>query len=159
MTFDAAALNVLSLIAHQIPHRNKNEPLVEIPLSEVVPEVPPETLGFFNRRLLRTLQSRGQDVEVDDQRTDNVLPAHLIAKLSGETDLVEFSQAAARHLYTVQGGTSSEGLLVVCELSLNGEAAVALMKLEEEEGVLVEDTEVGGLHTLSVVVLDSLLLD
>lgn len=68
------------------------------------------------------------------------------------------SQDAARHLYAVQGGSNSEGLLVVCGVTVEGRTGVALMKLEEEEGVQVEQSTVSGKPTLSVTVLDNLML-
>ncbi len=68
------------------------------------------------------------------------------------------SQDAARHLYAVQGGSNSEGLLVVCGVTVEGRTGVALMKLEEEEGVQVEQSTVSGKPTLSFTVLDNLML-
>lgn len=147
-----------ALIAHLIPHRRKNDAIVDIPKSEAIPEVPGATLGFFTRRLVRTLNHRGQDVEIDQSRTELVMPPLLRDRLNGQIELLPFSQQAAQHLYVSQTGSSSEGLLVACDLVHAGGPAVGVMKLDEEEGGLLEDQMVNGLPTLGVTVLDQLLL-
>lgn len=133
-------------------------PRPDIPLSEAKAPAPTATLGFFRGRLVRTLAHRGQDVEEDTGRTDLFVPPLMKQHLGGEMDFVPFSQQAARHLYTSQGGSSSIGLLVACELTLAGGPALALMKLEEEQGVIVEDDIVDGRPTLNVTVEEHLLL-
>lgn len=158
MPFDAATLGVNELIAHQIPHRRKSDPIVDIEKSEAVPQVPQETLGFFTRRLVRTLNHRGQDVEIDQSRTELVMPPLMREYLTNEVELLEFSQHAAQHLYVSQTGSSSEGLLIACDLIHAGTPAIGVMKLDEEEGVVVEEQQVNGHRTLGVTVLDHLLL-
>lgn len=154
-------ITVRRLIAHQVPRPIAGDPVPDPQLSEAVPDLPPDTLAFFGRRLIRTLQDRGQPVEVDPQLDSPRLPGILADVLSAENpDLVEPSQRAARYLLEVQPGSPYErqSLFVTAEVTANGQRSIAVMKLEREEGVHIHEREVNGMRVLTVEVLEDLML-
>lgn len=156
---DLGQLSMEKLIAHDIPRRLKSDELADIPLSEAIPTLPSKTLQFFDLRLQGTLIKKGQLVEVDPKLESPTLPPKIENWLRGtETDLVVTSQRAARHLYAEQDGSTSEGLLAVSKADLNGNRALAIMKLPHEEGLQIHTKEVNGKNTLEITVLGDLTL-
>lgn len=154
-------ISARSLIAHQVPRPIGGAATAEPLLSEAVPELPTNTLAFFARRLMRSIQDRGQAVEVDPRFEDPRLPAIIQELLRAEEmDLVEPSQRAARHLLEVQPGSpyESESLFVTADVVANGVSSIALMKLEREEGVHVHTRDIDGKRVLDVEVLEDLML-
>lgn len=159
MNNDLRTLSVHQLIAHDIPKRRKSDEVGEIPLSESIPNLPARTLGFFCSRLQGTLQKKGQPVEVDPALVSPTMPPVIDNWLGeDEVDLVETSQSAAKHLYSVQGGSASVGLLAVAQAQVAGKPALAIMKLPHEEGLRIEEVVVNGKTTLSISVLGDLTL-
>lgn len=148
-------------MAHQVPRKRRSDTSTNEPTySEAIPELPDETLGFFTKRLQRTLQQRGHPVEEDEQAESPPLPRLFANFLNDELDLLQVSQRAADHLYRSQSGSphEEECLFVTCEVSMMGKKGVAVMKLEREEGVQIETQDIDGKETLMVKVLDDLML-
>lgn len=156
---DLGHLSISKLVAHDIPRRRKADELADIPLSEAVPTLPSKTLQFFGLRLQGTLIKKGQPVEVDLKLENPTLPPVIKDWLDNpRADLVSTSQSAARHLYSEQGGSTSEGLLAVSEADLGGHRAFAIMKLPHEEGLQIQNKKVNGKNTLKITVLGNLTL-
>ena len=156
---DVASLTIKNLIAHDIPKRMAADELTDFELSQAVPKLPRPTLDFFRGRLKVTLTKRGQLVDPNPKLNKPPLPPVLQAWLAdSKVDVVDVSQEAAKHLYSVQTGSASEGLLAVSAATIDGRRALALMKLPHEEGLSVTQTNVGGKPTLNVEVLGNLTL-
>ena len=158
MTLD---VRMRQLIAHQVPRPVQGDTTAEPQLSEAVPDLPLETLTFFGRRLVRSLSDRGQEVEVDPRFDDPRMPKILGDALSTEElDLVAPSVTAARYLLEVQPGSAYErqSLFVMGDAVANGQASIALLKLEREEGVHVHSRTIDGKVVLDVEVLEDLML-
>lgn len=154
-------ISARSLIAHQVPRPVSGDDTAEPLLSEAVPDLPTNTLAFFARRLMRSIQGRGQPVEVDPRFEDPRLPGIIIDLLNAEEpDLVEPSQRAARHLLGVQPGSpyETQSLFVTADVVANGVDSIAVMKLEREEGVHVHSREIDGRRVLDVEILEDLML-
>lgn len=64
----------------------------------------------------------------------------------------------ATHLYQMQGGPSPEGLLTVIEGKLGPQPALAVLKLEKEQGVRVRHEMKSGKATLSISHIRDLML-
>jgi len=154
---DLSSLSIGQFIAHEIPHRRKNEVAADIPLSASLPRLDKRIINFFCNRLQGTLTKRGQLVDVDPKIQDPFLP-RTIDEWFKKPKLISFSQLAAKHLYIVQGGSASPGMLGVADAKVGGKPAIALMKLPEEEGVRFEKISVDGKETYNVTLLGDLTL-
>ena len=128
---DLSTLSLGTFIAHDIPRRLKSDEASDIPLSESVPKLEKSIINFFCNRLQGTLEARGQLVDVDPRLQDRFLPK-AIDDWFKKPNLVAFSQSAAKHLYIVQGGSASPGMLGVSAAKIDGKTAISLMKLPEE---------------------------
>lgn len=155
---DLRSLSISDLIAHDIPKRRKSDAISDIPLSESVPPLPQPTLEFFTARLRGTLVKRGQIVEVDPKIEGAPLPGAIEQWLRTRGDVVALSQLAARHLYAVQVGSASEGILAMSPASVEGSTALALMKLPHEAGLRVKRMNIDGKATLTIELLGDLTL-
>src|SRR5258706_7366847 len=71
---------------------------------------------------------------------------------------VQRSQDMAKHLYDMQGGVISSGLLAVMDAAIGGHSAAVVMKIERQEGFQLELTRREGKSTFSIEVLDNLVL-
>lgn len=155
------AITVRRLIAHEVPRPLQGQDAVEPQLSEAIPDLPQRTLDFFGRRLIRSFADRGQSIEVDPRLEDPRLPGILRELLAEESpDLLDPSQRAARYLLEVQPGSPYEqqSLFVMAIVVANGRRSIALMKLEREVGVHVQQRQIDGKSVLDVEVLEDLML-
>lgn len=147
------------VIVHEVPSRPvaQRSSDDELPLSEIAAPVTSEVLNFFRERINDSISKHGVDVQADPQ-TSSPIPQWVIDHLDGKADLVEMSQDMARHLYQEQTGVNPPGLLTVAPSNFKDSPALAIMKLQKEEGVRVQETELEGHHTLSVEHLRELML-
>jgi hypothetical protein len=159
-TIDPGRIAVQEFIAHQVPRRRRSESGREPKFSQAVPDRNDRNLDFFTRRLKRTLQQRGQPVETDPRIQDALVPAQLKAYLQDGGDIVGVSQKVATHLCETQPGShhERESLFVATRLSIAGQLGLAVMKLEEEEGVHFTTKTVRGKTVLDVELYDNLTL-
>jgi 37-kD nucleoid-associated bacterial protein len=86
------------------------------------------------------------------------LVREITASNYSENRFIEASQAMAQHLYQVQGGAVSPGLLCVLDMVMLNRHGLILMKLEREEGAELKIREAGGRTHFELSVLDSLVL-
>lgn len=156
---DLATLGVSSLIAHAIPLRRAGDPMIAIPVSQVVPKMEAKSLAFFRDRLKVTLARQGQIVEVDPTLVGSFLPPEIRRWLeASKPDLLGLSQGAAQHLYTNQSASQKDSWLAAATAKLGGARALALMKLPPEAGIQWRRVTLDGKVTLDVTVLDDLTL-
>lgn len=137
-SIDVGQVKVAQLIGHRVPRRKGPDDKREPALTDALPSLPPETLDFFGARLKKSLAAKGQDVEVDPKLDDPRMPRLVRGHLaSAPRDLVATSQTAARYLFESQGGSryEDESLFVTLDVSLGGQPAISVMKLEKESGV------------------------
>lgn len=137
-SIDVGQAQVLRLIGHRVPRKKGKDDPRRLTLTEVIPDLPDKTLEFFGVRMKKSLSAKGQDVEVDERLGDPPLPKLLTEFLrEAPRDLVATSKSAAEELYRSQGGSryEDESLFLTLDVSLGGQPAVAVMKLEKESGV------------------------
>lgn len=171
---DLASLTIDRLVVHEIPKKepkasaDHQEPLG---LSEALSPLPDALRSYVMLRLRRSLQSadRAFDVVFDDGSVSET-PADVRQLLLDLTDpsvadddrdkqVVDLSRRLAERLFGLQPPQPPTGLLAVCTGSLgNGRPLLAVMKLEHEQGVTVEQHQVDGRTTFEMVVEDSLVL-
>lgn len=159
-TINVGQIKVQSFIAHQVPRVKKSEKGREPNYSGAVPPSSDRNLDFFTRRLRRTLAKKGQPVEVNPKLEAVPVPDQLTAFLKEQADVVAVSQAAARHLFQTQPASphERESLFVTTPLTISGTRGVAVMKLEEEEGIHFTTKQIDGKTVLDVELYDNLTL-
>lgn len=155
---DLASFFISDVIVHEIPRKPpQGDPVPELELSEVVAPTDTPVRNFFRERIADTLRKHGHEVEVDETQTSPV-PAWIRRFVAAEADLVEMSKDMAKHLYAQQTNVQPEGLLVVAGGTVQGERALAILKLQKEEGARVLRQEHEGQTTLNIQHLRELML-
>lgn len=158
---DPSTVVVERFVAHRVPRHKGEDDDRPIGYSASVPDLPPETLEFFARRLKTTLLDSGQNVEIDESLESPQMPGHIQAFLaSSDRDLLELSKHAAQLLLEAQPASKweDESIVAVMDVTVEGQQGVAFAKLEQEEGVEFEEEQVEGGTTLVVSINDHLLL-
>ncbi len=74
------------------------------------------------------------------------------------TELVPQSGAMAEHLFSVENGRNSAGLIMVVAGTIDGDSWIVVSKIEHEQGVQVKvDVDAKGIRTFSLNYLDDLI--
>ena len=156
---DATKLQLENLVVHEIPRHFAGDQEGGPFLSQIETDLTPLLRNFFRERISSSLGIAAYDVEFDPGSTSPI-PELVTARLRDEgSGFLQMSHAMANHLYQSQGGPSPEGLLCVGQGSLGPAGrAVAIMKLEKEEGVRVRHDQKDGKETLSVDHIADLML-
>lgn len=152
MNLDAMKLG--RVMIHDVP-RGGSE--AEPTLTDDPVHLDHELRDYFRRKLKASLETRGVQVTPDPVASHDVCLA-VTAILHDPENLVEQSKAIARRLAEVQSGINPEGLLTVIEVDLDGERAVAVMKLEREQGIRFDIETSGGSAKVNLELLRQLTL-
>ncbi|MDQ6617572.1 MAG: nucleoid-associated protein [Actinomycetota bacterium] len=149
--FDLGQVRIEKLIVHEIPRHFVHSATPTTPgLSEVESPLDQTVKNFFREKLAGSLGTAAYEVQLDPATT-SPLPGWIVALLSTHpADLVATSQDMANHLHQSQPAISPEGLLTVIQARVENRRAVAILKLEKEEGTRVRRQQLQGGSTLSV---------
>ncbi len=156
---DYATLEVQSAIFHDLPRQITATPKLVSILSEAVTPLNEASRQHLRSKLVDTLQSTSSYV-VQFLQEESVVSASARAYLNraeyGEPDFIARSRAFAQDLFARQGPTMSAGLLCVVACTVNGRCAIALMKIEREEGAQLELSGIAGHRTFTFELLNNL---
>ncbi len=138
MAVDLGKLQVQRLIVHEIPDRPVSGVQHRPTLSDIESPLTTDLKNYFRERITDTLDRAAFEVRFDPASPSPVPPL-VFGFLDGTEadDFVDMSKKIARHLYASQTGVNPPGLLVVLELTYNAKPALAILKLEKEQGVRV----------------------
>lgn len=154
---DLGTFHIDTLIVHGVPRRMADTESNGLVLSGVPSELTDELRNFFRERVVRSLRRHAFEVERDPDSTSPV-PQALADVITTDAKLVEASQVMARHLHTCQTGVNPAGLLVACRGTVDSADCCAILKLEHEEAIRVEQVTREGQLTFSVAHLRDLML-
>lgn len=158
MPIDLGMLTVETVIVHDVPPRpvrGGGQPLV---LSGVESPLTQELKNYFREKVIDTLGTAGYRV-LFDSTSPSPIPSLVLDNLGSQTiDFVAMSQEVAQHLYNSQTGVNPAGLLCVLQVSLASESNLAILKLEREAGVRVQQTILDGKTTYNLEHLRELML-
>lgn len=159
---DPATLSVNRFIAHRVPRVPRGEEGSKKPrFSEQVPDTPAQTLSFFAERLKKNLAQAGHHIEVNPAYESPTLPPLVSAGLQTRNfDLVDLSKRLATLLWQNQGASKweDESLFVALDVTVGGQPGIVVMKLEQEEGVELDEDETDEGLVITVTVNDRLML-
>lgn len=153
---ELGAFRIRRVIFHDIPRHLKS--VESAPrLSEVETAIEARQRAHLHDRIVRVLGSKSAyDIEFDVMSGSPVPDVVRGGTSAGGRRFVQHSHVVARYLHEQQGGSSPAGLLAVIEGTTIGHRALAIMKLEREEGAQLEFDETA--RTFSMDVLENLVL-
>lgn len=155
-----ANLQIKRVIFHDVPRKAKGTEQSPM-LSEVECTIDAYKIGLLKGKLVRVLQSSASyELELQPKPESSVpkLVQEALAESPTSDQFVQLSQALAVALLKHQPGSASPGLLAVLSCVVGGRTAVALMKLEREEGAQLKLSNHEGKKTFEMDVLEDLVL-
>lgn len=156
---ELGTLTVEHVIVHDVPRHRAGEEGPGPTLSETESPLDDELSNYLRERVIESLARHSLVVEFDPAGTATVREGIGALLKPRARVLVETSQALAKHLYTVQTGTNPAGLLVVFRGKFGGQPAVGILKLEREEAIRLNQSDVGGKKTFKLRHLRDLVLN
>jgi hypothetical protein len=152
MDFVHSVTRIKKLIVHEIPKKGTGRPV----LSDIESPLDDDVRAYFEERVASALTGGAYPIEFVSTfpKTRQATEAYL----GKDIDFVAFSKRLAEHLFDVQTGVNSPGLLCVASCRNDGHRCVAILKLEKEEGLRVQEDMSKGRKTLSVTHVRDLML-
>ena len=157
MPIDVSRINLGKIIFHNVPSGPADD-AHSLTLSGIESPLNSEARNYFRQKLVATLTNGAHSVVFDDQSTSLVPGLVLNITTTGNQRFVGDSQVMARHLYDMQTRSNARGVLAVAEVDDSGRQAVAIVKLEREEGARAIPTDHRGELTFDVEHLQDLML-
>ncbi|HEY5941266.1 MAG TPA: nucleoid-associated protein [Solirubrobacterales bacterium] len=145
------------VVIHEIPQRFVGGVNQQLDLSGVAEKLTGQLRPFFDRKLKASLSAHGFDV-ARDPAGQSTIPDRIVEILQDPKALVSASQQMAEHLHAVQTGVNSAGLLCVATGTCGSRPAVAVLKLERDEGARLRRRGKGSQRSLAMTYLDDLMV-
>ena len=154
-----ATLRIRHLIIHDVPNP-RLAPGQGPTLSETESELDAVRIEHLRTRLVTGIGSKTAYDIIFRQETASPVPetVRTFTRRFDADAFVERSRVLARHLYDMQLGPISSGLLAVMDAAIGGHGATVIMKVERQEGFQLELTQRGGRATFAIEVLGNLVL-
>ena len=157
MPVDVSRINLGKIILHNVPSGPADD-AHSLTLSGIESPLNSQARNYFRQKLVATLTNGARPVVFDDQSTSVVPGLVLGITTAGNQRFVGDSQVMARHLHEVQTRSNAPGVLAVAEVDASGRQAVAIVKLEHEEGARALPTDYQGERTFHIEHLQDLML-
>ena len=155
---DLSVLEIESAIVHDVPVRQAGAAGGGPTFSEIDSELTQELRNYFREKIVGSLAQAAFEV-VFDPATGSPVPALVTSVLDGSAGtIIQPSKDMAQHLYASQTGVNPAGLLTVIQGRVNGRRALAILKLEREDGVRVLQGQRQGLPTFDIQAIHDLML-
>ncbi len=147
-------------IFHDVPNQ-RGEGGVQVILATDVTPIDAQRRRLLKAKLVKSLDSMHAYGMVFQGQPSSTIPG-FVRDLTGgaysQPKFIAASQGMAQHLFQVQSGSVSPGLLCVIDVLVGNRHGLILMKLEREEGAELKIKEEGGKSHFEMTVLDSLVL-
>jgi hypothetical protein len=156
---DLAKIKIRRIIFHDVPH-NLRGGTSKPELADAETQIDQRRENILKDRLVTAL---GSNSAYPIETAGPSLVQEEIDKFTVKThtpaQFIQMSRLLAEHLFAQQSGATSSGLLCVIDLTSDGRAGLALLKLERERGAELEwQTLAGGKRVIQMSVLDNLVL-
>jgi len=155
-----ATMALRHVIFHDVPNQ-RGEGGQQVVLATDSTPIDADRRRLLKSKLVKSLDSKSAyGVTFQSQPTSPVpkLARDLTAQGYNAAKFVEASQTMARHLYQVQTGAVSAGLLAVIDVTVDNRHGLILMKLERDQGAEVKMKHEGQKSHFEMSILDSLIL-
>jgi len=158
LNIDFGLIQVNGIIVHNIPPRPARGGGSPPILSEIESPLNPGLKNYFREKITLALRTAGYDV-VFDPTTSSPVPALVLDHFGPKTtDFVTMSQKIGQHLYDSQTAVNPPGLLCLVHLMLGAVSGLAILKLEREAAIRLQQTRLGGKATFNLEHLRELML-
>jgi nucleoid-associated protein YejK len=162
MILDPGIIQVDRLIIHNIPQPpHKNEPRLPLKVTDVESDLTQDDKNFFSEKIQNSLNKVSYQAAFDSSLNSPVpeFIYEILNNNSPENDkFVSLSQSIAGHLHQSQTAANTSGLLVIIKLKYGNKPALAILKLEKEEGMQYKEIDDKGLTTYEVQQIYDLML-
>lgn len=148
---DLSQLNIKRIIVHDIPKHKLGDLSIEPTYSDNESTLNTGLKSFFKLKITQALSSdRSIKVVYDAESTSPV--SYLIERqLSDEKNFIQFSKDLTQHLFTIQSGHNSGGIVVIMQADTLNSKHIIIMKLEKDNGVQLKiDTETNSIDIREV---------
>ena len=155
-----ATMTLRHAIFHDVPNQRGGD-AAQITLATDVTPIDADRRRLLRSKLIKSLDSSRAYGMIFQAQPNSTVPSWLREITAGnynEARFIDASQAMAQHLYQVQTGAVSAGLLCVLDILMANRHGLILMKLEREEGAELKVMEERGRTHFEMSVLDSLVL-
>jgi hypothetical protein len=161
---DIASLEINKIIFHEVK-KQKTGPHKEPPIfSDIESELDNRSKEIIKSRIILTINSPKSHEIIFSSISESPLP-DLVKKLLNKPDknllneeFVTISKVIARHLNAIQTGVNPGGFVTVIIGKNKNFHFVALLKIERDEGVRLEETEREGKKTFKINNINDLIL-
>ena len=144
-----------TVMIHDVPRGGHDA--AEMTLTDAPIQLDDQLRQYFHGKIVNSLQARGVDVVADPAQDPCVCDA--VVRIVGDHGaLAQHSRVMAERLHAVQTGVNPPGLLTVISGSVDGASAVAVLKLEREQGIRFQVRRVNGRSTVDLQFLRDLTL-
>jgi len=155
-----ATMVLRHVIFHDVPNQ-RGDGGTQVVLATVPTHIDNDRRRLLKEKLTKTVDSRYAYGMIFQNPTNSIIPAQIRAFTAGgynKDKFVKMSQELASHLYQVQTGAVSAGLLCVIDVVVGGRHGLVLMKLEREAGAELKMKQEKGDTAFEMSILDSLVL-
>ncbi|MCG8449013.1 MAG: nucleoid-associated protein [Pirellulales bacterium] len=157
MTIEVSRIALGRIIFHGVPS-GRNDEDHSLTLSRTESPLKDQAKNYFRQKLVTTLINGAYPVVFDVQSTSLVPELVLNITTMGNPRFLSDSQIMAQHLYEIQAKSNAPGILAVAEVDASGRKALAIVKLEHEEGARALPINYQGELTFDVEHLQNLIL-
>lgn len=146
---------VVAAAVHDVPHGGGDD---DPRFTDAPIKLDDALRAYFRNKIVKSLGLRGVEVIADPDGPAAARDA-VARVLADPNQLVFASQQVAQHLYDIQTGRNSAGLLTLVLGRLDGQPCVCVLKLEREQGLRFNiTTDAQGRSTVDLELLRQLTL-
>lgn len=148
---DIHKLTITNMVVHDIPKHKLNDLSVPPTYSQTESTLTDGLKVFFKQKIVDALKSERAIKVVYNDDSNSPLSLLNAELFQDSSKLVTNSQAMAKHLFEIQGGLNSGGILVTMLCKDESKKAIIIMKLERDNGVQLKiDTATKSIDILEV---------
>lgn len=132
---DVQRMSITSMIVHDIPKHKFGDFTLEPTYSKTESTLTDGLRIFFKQKIVDALKSDRAIKVVFNDESESPISLLTSELFTSESKLISNSMLMTKHLFEIQGGNNSGGILVIMFCKAGSQKAIILMKLERDNGV------------------------
>lgn len=153
---DFTKLAIKQMIVHDIPKHKLGDYSSEPMYSETTSTITDGLRVFFKQKVVDSLKSdRAIKVLYNDASLSPV-KFQVESLFKKPADFIQISKDIAKHLYSIQGGNNSGGILLFMNCTLDAGKILLILKLEKDNGVQLQIND--STHSFDIKEIHDLML-
>ena len=152
MKTDLGLLEIKKMIIHEVPRKASGGGQASNPVySEVESPLTNDLVIFFRGKIIESSGSSNAFEVCLDDNSSSPIPKLINTYLTNTgVDFVDISQKIAKHLCDCQTAVNPGGLITVVDCVFGSCKAIAILKVEKEAGVRLNQSKVNGKTTFNI---------